>query len=124
MQEMQETGFDPWVGKISWQRKWQPTPVFLPGNYHGERSLVGYSPWGCKELDTTEATESFPGGASGKEPTCQCMRLKKCWFDPPDQEDPLEGGVATHSSVLAWRIPWTEEPVRLQSIGSHRVGYA
>ena len=41
--------FDPWVGKIPWSRKWQPTPVFLPGKSHGQRSLVGYSPWGCKE---------------------------------------------------------------------------
>ena len=47
-------GFDPWVGKISWRRKWQPTPVFLPGKSHGRRNLVGYSPWGRKELDTTE----------------------------------------------------------------------
>ena len=46
--------FDPWVGKILWRRKWQPTPVLLPGKSHGKRSLVGYSPWGCKELDTTE----------------------------------------------------------------------
>ena len=49
IQEMQETG----VGKISWNRKWQPTPVSLPEKSHGQRSLVGYSPWGCKELDTT-----------------------------------------------------------------------
>ena len=47
-------GFDSWVGKIPWRRKWQPTPVFLPGKFHGWRSLVGYSPWGRKELDTTE----------------------------------------------------------------------
>ena len=47
-------GFDPWVGKIIWRRKWQPTPVLLPGKSHGWRSLVGYSPWGCKESDTTE----------------------------------------------------------------------
>jgi len=46
--------FDPWVGKIPWRRKWQPTPVFLPGKSHGQRTLVGYSSWGCKELDTTE----------------------------------------------------------------------
>ena len=42
------------VGKIPWRRKWQPTQVFLPGKFHGQRRLVGYSPWGCKELDTTE----------------------------------------------------------------------
>ena len=41
-------GFDPWVGKIPGSRKWQPTPVFLPGNSHGQRSLVGYSPWGLR----------------------------------------------------------------------------
>ena len=39
-----------------WRRKWQPTPVFLPGKFHGWRSLAGYSPWSCKELDTTEVT--------------------------------------------------------------------
>ena len=47
-------GFDPWVGKIPWIRKRQPTPVFLPGEFHGQRSLVGYM--GLKELDTTEHT--------------------------------------------------------------------
>ena len=47
-------GFNPWVGKIPWRRKWQPTPVFLPGESHERRSLVGYSPWGCKESDMTE----------------------------------------------------------------------
>ena len=46
--------FNPWVGKISWRRKQQPTPVFLPGKSHGRRRLVGYSPCGRKELDTTE----------------------------------------------------------------------
>ena len=42
------------VRKIPWRREWQPTPVFLPGESHGQRSLVGYSPWGRKESDTTE----------------------------------------------------------------------
>ena len=54
--------FDPWVGKIPWSRKW-PAPVFLPGKFHGQRSLVGYSPWDCKESDTTEQLTlslSFP----------------------------------------------------------------
>ena len=46
--------FNLWVGKIPWRRKWQPTPIFLPGKCHGQRSLAGYSPWGCKELDTTK----------------------------------------------------------------------
>ena len=51
-------GFSPWVGNISWRRRaWQPTPVVLPGKSHGQRSLAGYSPKGCKELDTTEAIQ-------------------------------------------------------------------
>ena len=48
------TGFDLWVGKIPGRKKWQSTPVFLPGKSHAQRSLVGYSPWGCEELDMTE----------------------------------------------------------------------
>ena len=47
-------GFSPWVGKILWRREWQPTPVFLPGKSHRQRSLAGYSPWGCKESDMEE----------------------------------------------------------------------
>ena len=45
---------DSWVGKIPWRREWLPTPVFLPGESHGQRSLTGHSPWGHKELDMTE----------------------------------------------------------------------
>ena len=45
--------FNPWVGKIPCRRTWQPTPVFLPGESHGQRRQVGYSPWGRKESDTT-----------------------------------------------------------------------
>ena len=57
MQEMRETEFNLWVRKIPWRRKWQPTPVFLSGESHGQRSLAGYSPQGYKELTMTEATE-------------------------------------------------------------------
>ena len=46
--------FDPWIRKIHWRRKWQATPIFLPGKSYGQKSLMGYSPQGCKELDTTE----------------------------------------------------------------------
>ena len=51
---MWETWVRSWVGKILWRRQWHPTPVLLPGESHGRRSLVGYSPWDHKELDTTE----------------------------------------------------------------------
>ena len=46
--------FNPWVRKIPWRRAWQPTPVFLPGEFHGQGSLVGYSLWGHKESDMTK----------------------------------------------------------------------
>ena len=49
--------FNPWVGKIPWNRKWQPPPVFLPGKFHGQRSLIGYGPWACKESGMTEYTQ-------------------------------------------------------------------
>ena len=76
-----------------WRRQWHPTPVLLPGESHGRRSLVGYSPWGHKESDTTEPLHFH---ALGKE-------------------------MATHSSVLAWRVPGTGQPGGLPSMGSHRV---
>ena len=57
---------------------------------------------------------SFPGGSDGKESACNAADLGPIW------EDPLEEGMATHTSILAWRIPWTEEPGGLQSMGSYR----
>ena len=51
---MQENRFDHWVGKISWRREWLPTLVFLLGEFQEQRNLAGYSPQGCKELDTCE----------------------------------------------------------------------
>ena len=85
------------VCRISrWRRQWQPTPVLLPGKSHGRRSLVGYSPWGCKESDTTERLH-FHFSLS------------------------LENEMAPHSSVLAWRIPGTGEPGGLLSLGLQRV---
>ena len=47
-------GFNPWVGKVPWGRTWHPAPIFSPGKFHGQRSLVDYSPWGHKESSTTE----------------------------------------------------------------------
>ena len=95
---------------ILWRRKWQLTPVLLPGKSHGWRSLLGYSPWGCKELDTTEQLHFHFS-------LCQ---WKNHGFDPW-VGNPLEEGMATHFSTLAWRILWTEEPGRLRSMGSQRV---
>ena len=57
-------GFDPWVRRIPWRRKRQPIPIILPGESHGQKSLAGYSPQGCKESDTTKQLHS-----------CECMSL-------------------------------------------------
>ena len=77
--------FNPWIGKLPWRRKWQLAPVFLPGESHGWRSLVGYSPQGHKELDMTErfhfTSLHFPYTASGKQCACQCRRHKTQGFD-------------------------------------------
>ena len=81
------------------RRWWHHTPVLLPGKSHGRRSLVGCSPWGRWGSDTTDQLHvhfSFHA---------------------------LEKEMATHSSILAWRIPWTEEPGVLQPMGSQRVGH-
>ena len=65
----------------------------------------------------TELSGGSPGGPDGKESTCNT----KDWVQSLGQEDSLEKGMATHSSILAWRIPWTEEPGGLQSMGSQEL---
>ena len=75
--EMQKTRFDPWVGKIPWKREWVSTPVFLPGEFHRQQSLVGYSPWGGKELDTT-ATNTHPKGKRGIIASLDSLYAQKC----------------------------------------------
>ena len=61
--EIQETQSDPWVGKIPWRRKWQPAPVVLPGESHGQRRLLGDSPKGLKESDVTERLTKHTHGS-------------------------------------------------------------
>ena len=66
----------------------------------------------------------LPRWLGDKESACYCSKLKRHGFNPwVGGKDPLEKEMATHSSILAWKIPWTEEPGRLQSLGSHRVEY-
>ena len=68
--------FNPWVGKIPWRRAWQPTPVLLPGESHGQRSLAGYSARGHEKLDTTNGTSVFPL-------QCSCLgnpRDREAWW--------------------------------------------
>ena len=68
-------------------------------------------------------TQGFPGGTSGKEPTCQCRRCRRCGFHLWVGEGPLEKGTATHSSILAWRIPWIEKPGELHAMTQHASSY-
>ena len=112
---------------------------------------MGYSPWGLKELDMTEYLTlypylcthmlllyptyfmipvdglcvtywDFPGVSVVKNPPAM-QESQETWVQSLGWEDPLEVGMATHCSILAWRIPWTEEPGGLQSIVSQRVGH-
>ena len=67
-QRRERCGFYPWVGKSPWRRAWQPTPVFLPGESHGQRSLVGYRPWSHKELDMLKGLSMARIGMNNKLP--------------------------------------------------------
>ena len=73
-------GFDSWVGKSPWRRAWQPTPVILPRESHRQMSLAGYSPWGHKESDTTEATSHTHMPNTLLNPVCKFINftLKMC----------------------------------------------
>ena len=180
------------ITKKFWRRQWHPTPVLLPEKSHGRRSLVGCSPLGHEESDTTEQLHfqfalSCIGEGNGNPLQCSCLenprdggvwwaavygiaqswtRLKRlsnseigegngtplqysCLENPMDRVawkavvhgvaegqtrlsdftftfhfHALEKEMATHSSVLAWRIPGTGEPGGLLSMGSHRVGHS
>jgi len=98
---------DPWTGKIPWRRAWQPIPVVLPRESHGQRSLEGYSPLGCKKTQQKQLSththdikykspiwgfipciKGFSGGSEVKNP-------------PANAGDPLEKEMATHSNILA-----------------------
>ena len=109
---MQETRFNPWVGKMPWRREWLPTPVFLPGEYHGQRRLAGYSPQGRKESDTT-ATElnwtEILGGAvkwcSHNENGLRVKSLQSCstHCDPVDCSLPVS---SVHGILQARLSEW------------------
>ena len=80
--------------------------------------MVGYSLWGCKESDMTERLHFLYTQTVKRLPTMQESQVQSL-----GQEDLLEKEMATHSSIHAWKIPWTEEPGGLQSMGSQRVGH-
>ena len=110
---MHRTG-DDWsdlAACIEWRRQWQPTPILLPGKSHGRRSLVGCSPWGCEESDTTEQLHfhfslSCTGEGNGNPLQCSCL------------ENPRDGG-AWWAAVYGVAQGWTRLK-RLNSISSSR----
>ena len=101
----------PASGRIPWRRKWQPTPVFFPGKSHGQRSLMSYSPGDRKRVkhDDDWAHDGYEA-------------VSHWGFDLHLPSDKWKA-MAPHSSTLAWKIPWMEEPGWLQSMGSLRVGH-
>ena len=86
-----------------------------------ERSLVGYCPWGSQRFRHDLATEQQQKLVAQRLKRLPAMRETR--VRSLNREDPLEKEMATCSSILAWRIPWTEEPVQLQFMGSQRVGH-
>ena len=71
---------DSWAGEIPWSRKWQPTPVYLPGKSHGQRSLVGYSPQGCKNVGHNLVTKQQAGRRQ------VAHRVEYCKVDETEQQ--------------------------------------
>ena len=115
-QRHRRCGFNPWVGKIPLRKEWQPTAVSLPGESHGQRSLVGYNPQGSQRVRHNWATslslsppkmtlfgnEVILRGASLVAQKVKCLpAMHETWFQSLGQIDPLEKEIATHSSTLA-----------------------
>ena len=124
------------------RRQWQATPILLRRKSHGWRSLVGCSPWGRYESDMTERLHFHfsllhNGEGNGNPLQCSCLenpRDGRAWwaavYGVAQSRTRLKrlsssssSSMAPHSSTLAWKIPWTEEPGRLQSTGSLGVGH-
>ena len=92
--------------------------VFTVNSRGGDRAVVFVVVLVVIVMVAVVMVVGFPGGSDGKEYVCNV----ETWVRSLGWEDPLEKGMATHSSILAWRIPWTEEPGGLQSMGSQRIG--
>ena len=109
--------FDPWVGQIPWRKTWQPTPVFLPGLLRARSPIFFFfsNYFYYSEIHITWFIYLVGKNLHANTGDIRDEGSVLVW------EDLLEEGVVTHSSVLAWEIPWTEEPDRLQYIASRRV---
>ena len=108
--------FDPWVGRIPWRRAWRPTLVFFPGESHGQRSLVGYSPWSCKELDMTEWLSMHAPPLSDIKAQC-----------PPENTSDRSGRalrwpeqVSSCELNINWAGTWIRFPCSFYYLGSER----
>ena len=102
----------PWVRKIPWRRKWQPTPVFLPGKSYGQRSLVGYNPQGRKESDTTEQLHSLTQSHTSKVMLriIQARLHQSVNHEIPDVQAGFRKGRGTRDQIA--NIPWIIEKAR------------
>ena len=106
-------GFDPWVGKIPWRRAWQPTPVFLPGESHGQRCWLAYSPWCDKESDMTEVTQRAHARTHAHTHThtlsMQCVRDWDKWENTSSQQR-----LPSHLQTLVSKI--SVQPLQIQNV--------
>jgi len=113
-------GFDPWVKKIPWRRKWQPTPVFFNGKSNGQRSLQGYSPWGPKESNMTECQKQQQKRQFLFSPTTDNYCIQKCPVPPTPFEELV-------LSQLSQRFPvattWVPSSIKAKSLNKKQCSY-
>ena len=111
-----QTQFDPWVGKSPWQRGWQPTLIFLPGESHGQRSLVGYSPRGRRVGEKVDSVK-FPIGLADMS---ICM-LRKCMFGCYPFHQNSQFSMGAHNMPMTRRLLTVSAPsVQQQMFGKKR----
>ena len=96
--------FDPWVRKIPWSRQQQPTPVFLPGKFHGQRSLAGYSPQGHKEWDTIEHTRAMQCQLGYQWCALNCYALGPSHITGRDAVSPDQGAKGSQPDPFSWLL--------------------
>ena len=114
---MRNPWFYPWVRTVLWRREWRPTPVFLPRECHGQRSLAGYSPWGRKESDMTEATEhTLPSWGLSAIPTLSSRFpssptiFSHSKLSPCDLMKWTDSWMASKHQQETWPRPWPQGP--------------
>ena len=117
MRRCKRHGFDPWVEKIPWRRKWQPTPVFLPGN------SMDRGAWQATVHEVTKSGNNYACTSQNCLFIFSLLGLELSNNIKGIIGKVAEKAMVPHSSTLAWKIPWAEEPGRLQSMGLLKVGH-